>query len=473
MFQIKRLALRLPLVVALGGAFLAVPAVTVGGLAIGPGVSIVNAQEGEGSERQTRRVVAMSSKVLDRLQDVQEAVSPEDEDGNPIEGFEPDYRRAISILNEIRAMDNLNSADRTQLWNFYAFVYVSMDDYPRAIEAYEQILRIEDADPRFQNSIRYNLAQLYMATEDYRKTISTLDDWFASVGSEGITAESRVLYGQAYYMLDDFRTARGPIEEAIEMREDADKEPKENWYQLIRHIYYELDEKEKALEVVEFLLRNWPKKVYWLQLSSMYGELEQEDLQVSALEAAYRNGYLTQSRELENLAQIYLYHGVPFKAAKVVEKGMNDGDIEKTEKNWDLLARSWLNAQEYEKAVDPLREAASRSDDGETYVRLARVYSQLDNNEKVIEAGRLALREGGIDRPDDVYVLIGMAQFDLDNLEDAKKSFQEAAKSSNSRQVAQNWIKYIDNEIARRESIRKFMEELEQERDPSDLINLD
>ncbi|RMF09283.1 MAG: hypothetical protein D6763_07990 [Alphaproteobacteria bacterium] len=452
MLDVRRLALRLPLIFALGGAMLAVPAASY--IALGP--SAATAKEQEGSGRRTRKVVAMSNKVLTKIQEVNQLINPEDEEGKKKPNFKPDYRKALAILDDIRGWDNLNSADLTQLWNFYGYVYISMDDYPRAIRAYEQILKIPDADPRFQNSIMYNLAQLYMATEQYKKTISTLDQWFKV--ADAPTPQAYLLYGQAYYLLDDFRNARQPVEKAIELAKERGEEPQESWYQLIRHIYYELGEKEKALDVVHILLRNWPKKIYWLQLSSMYGELNREKLQLSALEAAYRNGHLDQSKELENLAQLYLYHGVPYKAAKVMQEGMRAGLIEKDADNWELLSRGWLNAQEYEKAVEPLRQAARMSDDGELYLRLAQVYSQLDDNAKVIEALELALRKGGLRRPDDAYVLKGMAEFELDRLSDARKSFQQAAKSKNSRKLAQTWIKYIDNEAKRREEIRKFLE---------------
>jgi len=398
----------------------------------------------------------MSNKVLTKIQEVNELINPEDEEGKKKENFTPNYNGALKVLNEVRQWDDLNSADLTQLWNFYGYVYISMDDYPRAIQSYEQILKIEDADPRFQTSIMYNLAQLYMATEQYQKTVNMLDRWFKV--SEGPSPQSYLLYGQAYYLMDNFRKARQPVEQAIDLAKERGEEIQESWYQLIRHIYYELGEKQKALDVVEILVTNWPKKTYWLQLSSMYGELNNENLQLSAMEAAYRNGYLTQTKELENLAQLYLYHGVPYKAAKVIQQGLKDGAVEKTEDNWELLSRGWINAQEYAKAVEPLRQAASMSEDGDLYMRLAQVYSQLENPAKTVEAVQLALQKGGLKRPDDAYVVKGMAEFDLDRLSDARKSFQQAAKSKDSRKMAQNWIKYIDNEAKRREEIRKFLE---------------
>ncbi len=451
MLDVRRLALRLPLIVAVGVA-LAVPAATW--VTFGP--TVAKAAQDEGSGRRTRKVVAMSNRVLTKIQEVNELINPQDDKGKKKEKFKPDYKKALAVLNEIRGWDKLNSADLTQLWNFYGYVYISMDDYPRAIQAYEQILRIPDADPRFQVSIMYNLAQLYMATEQYKKTISTMDKWFKE--ADAPTPQAYILYGQAYYLLDDYAHAKAPVEKAIDLAKERGDQPQESWYQLIRQIYYETGEKQKALDVLDILIRNWPKRIYWLQLASMYGEMNKEKLQISAMEAAYRNGYLNQSNELVNLAQLYLYHSTPYKAAKVMQKGMKDGIIEKKQDNWELLSRGWLNAQEYKKAVGPLRQAASMSDDGKLYLRLAQVYQQLDDSKNTIEAIKLALDKGGLRRPDDAYVLKGMAEYELNRLSDARKSFVEAAKSKNSEKMANNWIKYIDKEAKRREEMRKFLE---------------
>lgn len=438
---------RLPVLFAVGGALMGLALADV---TVAPSEAVAQEQQ-----HRTRKVVAMSNKVLTKIQEVSALVNPQTEDGKDIPGFKPDYRRAIQLLDEIRGWKDLNSADVTQMWNFYAYIYLSQDDYPKALAAYEQIVKVPDADPRFVNSILYNMAQLYMAGEQYKKAISTLERWFKETDSP--SPDAYVLYGQAFYMMDDFKKALPPIEKAVGLAKERGQEAKETWYQLLRHIYYENGNKAKSLEMVELLVRTWPKKTYWLQLGQMYGELGQELKQVSAMEAAYRNGYLVQSRELENLAQLYLYHGVPYKAARVLQQGMEKGSVEKSKANYELLSTGWLNAQDYKKAIAPLTRAAEMSKEGELYLRLARVYSQMDDNDNVIKASQTALQLGGLKRPDDVYVLKGMAEFELNKLTDAKSSFQQAAKSKNSQQVAANWIQYIEVEQKRREEIRKFL----------------
>ncbi len=441
----KRYLMRLPLLAVVGGMLFSSPVADI----LPVGSMSAHAQENDKPERKTRKVVAMREKILKKIQEVQALL----EDETVADSVK--FPQARKMLDDVRGEKDLNSAELSTMWNFYAYLYLSQDDYPKAIGAYEKMIAIEDAEPRMITNIMYNLAQLYMATEQYQKSISTMNNWLKR--TESPTPEAYLIIGQAYYQLENYKQSLPAIERAVNMAIEAGKEPKENWYQLLRALYYELNQKVKAKDILEILTSRYNKKDYWLQLSQIYGELQREDDQLSAIEVAYRAGYLDRGAELENLAQLFLYRGVPYKAAKVMEKGMNSGAIEKDEKNYETLSRAWLNSMEYKKALDPLGKAAAKSEDGELYLRLARVYTQLNEPKNAVEAVSNAIRKGDLKRTDDAYILKGMAEFELERYDSARNSFQNAAKSKRSEKMANNWIKYINNEQKRIMEIRKFL----------------
>ena len=76
------------------------------------------------------------------------------------------------------------------------------------------------------------------------------------------------------------------------------------------------------------------------------------------------------------MAQLYLYHDIPIKAARVLQTGLDDGSIEKTEKNYELLAQAYMHAREWDKAIKPLTVAAEKSDKGRFYEQLGQSYLQ-------------------------------------------------------------------------------------------------
>ena len=108
----------------------------------------------------------------------------------------------------------------------------------------------------------------------------------------------------------------------------------------------------------------WPKREYFIQLSAMYGQEGDEGRQLALFETAYEAGWLLRSSEIVNLSQLLLQADIPYKAAKILEKGLEDGIVESTESNWRVLAQAWQLAQEDEEAIPALSRAAGLADDG-------------------------------------------------------------------------------------------------------------
>ncbi len=82
------------------------------------------------------------------------------------------------------------------------------------------------------------------------------------------------------------------------------------------------------------------------------------------MQLAYNQDFLESDRELRQLAQLYLYHSIPYRAARVLEKGLADGIVTEDVDIFAMLANSWLLAREYEAALDPLRRTRKGSGHG-------------------------------------------------------------------------------------------------------------
>ncbi len=72
--------------------------------------------------------------------------------------------------------------------------------------------------------------------------------------------------------------------------------------------HFEREDYESAAEVLEELAARFPKKSNWLQLSAVYATIGKDRESLATLEVAYGEGYLTESRELVRLVQMYLFH---------------------------------------------------------------------------------------------------------------------------------------------------------------------
>jgi tetratricopeptide (TPR) repeat protein len=270
-----------------------------------------------------------------------------------------------------------------------------------------------------------------------------------------------VVMATAYYQMEQYKDILPPVQKAIDLYQEQGKGPKEQWLLLQRVAYWELDDFKNVKNVLEKLVVGWPKKEYWTQLSGVYFELKDEPRQLAAYEAAYDQGLLVSSAELTQMAQLFMQGDVPYKGAKVLEKGLAAGQIEKNERNLRLLSQAWQLAQEDRKAIPPLQEAAAMSSNGDLYARLAQSYLNLGDDKPCIEASNKAISKGGIKNPGNAYLVLGMCQFDTGALSSAKASFRKALQYQKSAQNATSWISYVESEEERLQQLEQSLKKVE------------
>lgn len=365
------------------------------------------------------------------------------------------FADALRELDKLAGQKSLNSYERAQVYNFYGFIHFSQERYNDAISDYEQVLAQENLPLALETATQYTLAQLYFTVEQYDRAISLINQWLTQAENPG--PEPYILLGQALYQKGQFREAVEPVEAAIRIAAEQGKPPKEQWLLMLRLFYFELGEFDKVAEILHQLLEMNPKKEYWIQLSGIYGEREDRRKQLIAYEMAYVQGLLGSGQEFITLAQLYLQAGVPYKAGQVLERGIDNGLVEKSARNYRLLSQAWTMAQEDEKSIPTLVQAAQLSSDGEMSLRLARAYSNLGRWGEAVDAARSAIDKGGLKRSDQANVLLGMALYNLERYEQAIVAFRLASQDDRSRRAATQWISHIGNEQSRQAQLRQAL----------------
>ncbi len=392
-------------------------------------------------KKKKNKAPLIRKKTYDRLMKAQELVEAQK------------YNEALAVLKKIEGMSRLNNTEVSQLWNFYAYIYFSQENYPKAITAYQKLLKQPDLQPGLRGSTLYTLSQLYFVTEDYKKALSTVQEWMAITEDPG--PDAYALLGQAYYKLDQYKKAIPPLKKAVALQKAKGKRVKENWYLLLRVNYYELKDYKNMAVVLRALVSLYPKKQYLQDLAGAYSQMGDTKKQLGIMEAMYETGYVTSESQIKNLASLFIMHGVPYKAAKVLKKGMDEGTVKKTEKTLALLSQSWMQSREDKKAIPPLRKAAVLSSGGKLWVRLGQAYANVDQWNEAIKALRTGLQKGGLKRRGAANILLGMSYYNMKMLNKAKTAFAAASKSGNTKnkKAAGQWIKYIDTELERLESL--------------------
>ena len=408
------------------------------------GIAGVQAQEQQKEERETRKTPALRNKVYEKLAEAQAAAE------------EKDLAGAAKVLDEMiagRRDNELNSYELANVYNLYAFIHYSNEDYSRALEAYETVISQPDIPLAMEINTRYTVAQLYFVQEKWRQGVDALLAWFDMTTTPN--AAAYVLLAQGYYQLQDFDNALKNIEIAIADYDEKGRIPKEQWYNLARFLYTEKNNTPAAVEVLEKLIMYYPKKQYWVQLSFMYSEQNEETKQLGAMETAYVQDMLDKDGEYRNMASLFLNAEVPYKAAMVMQRGFEEEIVEDNSRNWEMLAGSLRQAQEVQSAIPAMERAAEKSDNGDLYARLGSIYLDAEQDSKAIEAITKGLKRGGVKRADQARLVLGMAHFNQKNYGAAREAFRAAGRDERSEKYAKQWIKYMDSEIKREKELEK------------------
>ncbi len=423
-----------------------------------------------------KKARALQTSTAKKMAKVYEALEEVDDAGEP----KPDMETVLSVLTELRNnKDELKSYDRSVMWNAWAYVYMTDGKYPQAMDAYTKLMNEPEVTIGLRNGAILALAQLNLAQENYQKGIQLILQWMDEV--ETVTAQSWSLLGQAYFAINNFRKSMSSLETAISLAEEEGYKPRESWYQLlagcISELKEEIGEKESLLrqrDIFEILVNLYPKKLYFIQLGGVYGQLGRERDYMITLKAAYQKDFLDKESEYLALAQLLLLNKNPYWAAEVLVSGQQkivttletvvdevtkeETKTEKTgpvvrdtEKNLKTLADAWRMAQEIDKAIPILERAAKMSKDGKSYVLLGNLYLSEDKVQDAVGAIKKGLEKGKIKDLSQVYLTLGQAHFELEEFDEAKKNFRIAArdKKKKIKTQANNWIKYTENEEIR------------------------
>lgn len=395
------------------------------------------------SKRATKRSQVLGQNVFKKLEEAQEANDAKD------------YALATELLDGLMAKPKrLNSFEKATIYNFYAVIHYQQDRLSDAKEAYKNVLKQPDIPEGLRNNTMFSLAQLLFITEDYENSIRVLQKWYGLV--ENVKPDAYMLEAQAHYQLGKFAAAEKPILKALSKAKERKIKPKENWLALLRAVYYELNNYERAAKVLEVLVRIYPQKVYWTQLSGMYGLLGRQQDQLATMHAAYKAGYLDREAELVNMARLYLAEQAPYGAMQVMKKGLDDGVIEDNVQNLQLYAQALSVGQEYEAQLPILKRAADKSGEAKHFVYLGQAHNALGRWSEAAKAFERAINIGKLEREGSVLMQLGMARYNAKQYKSARKAFVAALEFPKSQEQASNWLKFVDGEIRRQAALAKL-----------------
>jgi tetratricopeptide (TPR) repeat protein len=354
---------------------------------------------------------------------------------------------ALAALNRLmeRRGERMSEFDRASVLQIRGSAYVNEENFDSALRDFEEAIALAALPEEQQNRLRFNMAQLYFVTEQYEKSIQFFEEWMAL--DPEVSANTYFMLAGANYQIDRYPESLEAITQAVALSD----EPERRYYELKNVLLSEMNRVPERTDLLEEMVVIWPGELgFWRQLSALYLQQDEEAKAFGALESAYLSGLVEAENDILILAQFYSSFNNPYRGARLIEREMEAGRVERTVENLELLSQLWSQSREHQQAIPILREAAEKSDDGNLFFRLGQAYLATENNESAENAFEQALDQGGLeDSQGEAWMLLGNARFNQAGPGDrqqrrlADEAFAQAERFQETRGQARDWRSYI------------------------------
>ncbi len=408
------------------------------------GFAVAQAAEDQAEKKQkTRRVPSLSEPVYKKLGEGQEAIDAKD------------YTLAQEIIQgALNRSRRYNENEIANLHNMLGYIYYLKDDYDGAIREYKIVVNQGEKIPEgLEVTTLYTLAQLSYVQENYNDALYYMEVWITKATNP--SSAPRFFLATVYYQMKDFEKAVEQMELGVQIAQERGTTITEQNWSLLTFLYFEKEDWPNVIRVLKILVEEFPKREHWVRLAGVYGQEGFEKEQLYTLEAAYTADFLEKQTDFTNLAGLLMQEEVPYRAAKVLEDGLEREAVTRDAKNLQSLGQAWQLAQEVDKAIPVFEEAAGMADDGKIYERLSYLYLESDQYEKCVDSATGALDKGGLRKDQTVYIVKGMCLYNQNKLSPARTAFVSCRrvsrqdKDTTNQRICGQWITFIDRESAR------------------------
>jgi tetratricopeptide (TPR) repeat protein len=343
----------------------------------------------------------------------------------------------IGTLN----LEKLSPYERSKVEQILFNIAYVQEKYAEARGHLEKAIAAGGLNEQEISQARYQGAQLFMTEEKWKEGAAALEEWFKTATNANSAAY--YLLAVAYYQMEQFDKALPPAQKAVELMD----KPQEGWIGMLLALYLQKDRYKDAIPLLQRLISIVPdKKTYWMQLSAVYGQMEDYENALAIMQLAYGAGLVTEDSEIRRLADLLLFNDVPYRGAQVLESGIEKKAVNVDDKLYEKLANCWIAAGELEKSLQPLQRAAELSSTGEMFVRLGEVNIQREDWGAAQAALDRGISKGQLKDTANAQMLMGIALFNQKKLAEAKTWFQRASQSEKHRNMSRGYIQLIDSQ---------------------------
>ena len=350
-------------------------------------------------------------------------------------------KEALAKVREADAVGGKSAAEQLTIDRMKAAAAQRAGDTGTAIAALESVAgRVGGGE---LGQIAEQLASAYAQQRNNGKATEWMNKAIAA-GNNGASIKQLQAYLQG--ASGDYNAIARDAAAAVSGAEQAGRRPEEGDLLRLADAQQRIGNNAGYSSTLEKLLTYYPKKDYWnahlARLPRKPGFGDRFALDVMRLRLA--SGTLTKTEDFMEMAQLSLQAGLAGEGRRIVDQGYKAGllgtgaEAARHQRLKDLAAKQ---ESELKAAIAGQASEAANQKDGNDLVKVGYAYVSLGEVDKGIELIEKGIAKGGLKRPEDAKLRLGMAQLQAPKLKaKANQTLRSVQGTDGVADIARLWV---------------------------------
>lgn len=348
-------------------------------------------------------------------------------------------REALAKVREAEAVPNRTPAEQLMLDRMKAAAAQRAGDMATAVQALEAV------HPRTSGAEAGQIAEQIASGYAQLKNVPKAAEWVTKAQQAGNnSATLKQLQSYLQGASGDYAAIAKDAAAAVTAAEQAGGRPSEADLLRLADAQQRTGQTAAQIGTLEKLLTLYPKKDYWnaylSRLPRKPNFADRFGLDVMRLKLA--TGNLTRPEDFMEMAQLAMQVGLPAEGLQIVEKGLSarvlgvGPDSDRHKRLRDLAVKKTAEAKA---GIAAQATEAAAQKTGDDLVRVGYAYAGLGEVDKGIALIEQGIAKGGLKRPEDAKLRLGMAQLSR-NKAKALQTLRSVGGSDGSVDIARLWV---------------------------------
>ncbi|MGL6109628.1 MAG: hypothetical protein ACRC2B_05950 [Rubrivivax sp.] len=351
-------------------------------------------------------------------------------------------KEALAKVREAEAVPGKTAQEQLTIDRMRGAAAQRAGDNAAAAQAFEAVYASGKLSGAEQAQVAESLAFTYSQLKDNAKA----QQWIAKAQQAGSnSAQLKQLQAYLQGQSGDYGAIARDAAAAVSAAEQGGQRPAEADLLRLADAYQRTNNPGYGA-TLEKLLAYYPKKDYWAaylgRLPRKPGFADRYALDVMRLKLA--SGTMSKTEDFMEMAQLALQAGYPAEAKKIVERGFAAGALgtgAEAERHKRLRDLALKQDAESSASIATRASEAAAAKDGNALLQAGYVYVTMGEIDKGITLIEQGIAKGGLKRPEDGKLRLGMAQLQSGKGKaKAQQTLRAVQGTDGSADIARLWV---------------------------------